>query len=191
MASVCAGLLSLLSCAKPSDSAFAVGDTVVLNAIGVGRIDRRGESKGQTGYFVSFKWLGEQGFVPAERAHPLLRRPVTVDQAKQMLASITAPGASSIGAEPKAWLREMTQLWADADHLAQADYWGQVLRSADASPELRESVLAVTLGNHHLVEEIALLLDRSPKDVQSEIEDRRYPWLGKLLPPSQPRSPLP
>lgn len=76
----------------------------------------------------------------------------------------------------------MAGLWANGDHPAQADYWGQVLRRADAAPELRKSVLVMTIGNNHLVEEIAFVLGMEPAAVDAEIE-RRYPWLAELLPP--------
>jgi hypothetical protein len=178
-------ILSFFGCAKRGGDAtgeLAVGEVVVLNAMGVGQIDRRGESGGEPGSVVSFRWRTERAFVPDGKAKSLLHRPVTEAQALAMLGMITQSGTAAVESDGAEWSRTMGRLWAQADHPAQADYWGQVLRRADATPELRKSVVVLTMGNHHLVEEIAFVLRREPAAVEAEVETR-YPWLPELLPP--------
>jgi RNA polymerase-interacting CarD/CdnL/TRCF family regulator len=161
-----------------------VGQAVVLNAIGVGHVDRRGGNGGEVGSFVTLKWRSERAFVPDSKAKSILRRPVTEAQARAMLKMITQAGSTTVESDVAEWFKTMARLWAQADHPQQADYWGQVLRHADAAPDSRKSVLVLTMGNHHLVEEIAFVLGMEPATVDAEIE-RRYPWLPELLPPKE------
>lgn len=177
---VAMAFLSFLGCRKPPAGDFATGDVVVVNAMGVGQIDERGTNGGEAGYIVTFRWRSEKAFIPDAKAKSLLHRPVSEVEGRAMLGLITETGTANVEADPKAWFRAMARLWAQADHRAQADYWGQVLRRVEQTPDLRKSVTTLSIGNHHLVEEIALVLGRVPADVEADIE-KRYPWLRELL----------
>ncbi len=160
-----------------------------MNAMGVGHCGskRRGTNGGEAGYFVSFRWRSEKGFVPDAKVKSLLHRPLGEPECRTMLNLITTAGTAQVDPDSTRWSAEMARRWAQADHQAQAATHcpsGSSQRRRRTGPAEVERLALTTRKPPPCRAVRGCFLGREPADVQTDIETR-YPWLHDLLPPRQ------
>ena len=151
---------------------FTVGETVIVNTIGVGTIlegsdHANGDGTVDRGYKIQVK--DKVAFVPLDRVESLIHRPVSTTVAQQMLDS--AMQAQVTGEQSK---EERTKRFAEllktGTHLEQAAFLGQMLALG------KTENVALIVGFHHVLEEISLVLKISREDLKTKFETQ-YPWL--------------
>jgi hypothetical protein len=171
------------SAGAPSDSpprpeqVLAVGQSVVLNAMGVGKVEAFSvrplrDGRQAWGYVVKVRHY--DAFAPAEKVPGLLWPLCDRATAEAMYKAILEPDTSNEPPSPETRKTRMMSLWATGTHLEQAQLLGQVLRAASAEDS------AILIGSGHILREIAFVLGIPIREVDARLETRFPKWRAHL-----------
>lgn len=156
---------------------LTVGQTVVLNAMGVGKVTdfkvhtlRDGSQA--WGYIVKVRHY--EAFAPAEKVPGLVWPLCDRSTADAMYKAILEPDTT--GDPPTAADRKtrMMSLWAKGTHLEQAQLLGQVLRASSSEDS------AIVIGSGHILREIASVLGIPIRDLDARLDARFPNWRAHL-----------
>lgn len=162
--------------ARP-EAVLSVGQTVVMNALGVGEVKefsvlamRDGVSR--WGYVVKVR--SYDAFVPADKVPGLLWPICDRAMAESMLEAILHPDEASEPPPPEARKTRMLALWASGTHLEQAQLLGQVLRASSVGDS------AIVIGTGHVLREISFVLGIPIRELDARIDARFPKWRAHL-----------
>ena len=161
---------------------LAVGQMVVMNAMGVGKVEAftvRRLRDGRQAWGYAIKIRGYDTFAPAEKVPGLVWPVCDRPTAEAMLKAIVEPDTSADPPAPEARKTRMFALWATGSHLEQAQLLGQVLRAASSQDS------ALVIGSGHILREIAFVLGLSMRELDARL-DARFPRWRAHLPERDP-----
>jgi RNA polymerase-interacting CarD/CdnL/TRCF family regulator len=159
------------------EQVFSIGQTVVLNAMGVGKVEEftvRPLRDGRQAWGYVIKVRHYDAFAPAEKVPGLVWPRCDRATAEAMYKAILEPDTSVDPPSPEARKTRMMSLWATGTHMEQAELLGQVLRASSSEDS------AIVIGSGHILREIASVLGIPIRELDARLETRFPKWRAHL-----------
>jgi hypothetical protein len=162
---------------------LAIGQAVVLNALGVGKVEDfavrpLGASGEAWGYVIKVR--SYEAFARADKVPGLVWPLCDRATAEAMYKAILEPDTSREFPGGEERTARMMALWANGSHLQQAELLGQLLHA----PSPGDSAMVMGTAGH-ILREIAFVLGITLREVDARLE-ARFPNWRQHLPPRDP-----